>query len=240
MTKPSQRNYVRIIAANFAAVLALHSMGSFAATEAAAAASSAAPAEATATVTEHEFVIPTLKTDAEEVTAHEVVSQVTDAVLAIVAKVQEENADVDEAALALDELLSQVVDFKFIILNVMEQNARTASREQLQGFADVFKAGLIETYAKGMTNFVGYEVALVPPADNTVGMKTVNVQQEVKGANGTSVVSYTMAIDKNNHWVLRNMVLNGINLGKQFRNQFRVAIKKNENDLDKVIAQWNA
>ncbi len=186
------------------------------------------------------FQVSTIQNSASEVTAHEVIANVTDEVLAIVKKTQDENVDPLVASEALDELMTQVVDFRFIILNVMENSARSASREQLQSFARVFKQGLINTYAKGMTSFVGFEVEILPPDGPLNGRRNVTVQQEVTGPAGSALVSYSMAIDKDENWVLRNVVINGINLGKQFRNQFRVAIKKNDNDLDKVIQNWNA
>ena len=40
-------------------------------------------------------------------------------------------------------------------------------------------------------------------------------------------------------WKLINIIINGVNLGITFRNQFYSLMKK-ENDLDKVIAEWVA
>jgi phospholipid transport system substrate-binding protein len=49
-----------------------------------------------------------------------------------------------------------------------------------------------------------------------------------------------MGVNKKGDWVLRNMNLNGINLGKTFRDQFRVALKQNDGDVKKVIDNWDA
>ena len=40
-------------------------------------------------------------------------------------------------------------------------------------------------------------------------------------------------------WKLINIIINGVNLGLTFRNQFYSLMKK-ENDLDKVIDKWIA
>ncbi|BFM08365.1 MlaC/ttg2D family ABC transporter substrate-binding protein [Halioxenophilus aromaticivorans] len=178
---------------------------------------------------------------ADKVSAHEVVSEVTEEVMSIVRKTQTKEVSVEDASVALDEIMSQVVDFRYIVFNVMGRDAvSNASREQLQEFAKVFKQGLIDTYSKGMTTFSDNTVKVVPPKDGEDEGKSVTVFQEVKSDSGTSVVSYSMSVDRSGEWVLRNVVLNGINLGKQFQSQFRAAMKQNNKDLDAVIAAWNA
>lgn len=187
------------------------------------------------------FKIASINTAADSVSAHEVVGQVTDEVLEIIRKVQNEGADVDQAAAAMDELLSQVVDFRFIVAGVMGKQAlQSASREQLQAFASKFKNGLISTYSNGLKSFTDYEVKVVPPETDVTGLKQLPVAQTIEGPKGTFHATYTMAIDRQNQWVLRNVILNGINLGSQLRGQFQVSLKKNNNDLDKVIAEWDA
>ncbi len=177
---------------------------------------------------------------AAKVSAHDVVSEVTDEVMSIVRKTQANEISVEDASVALDEIMSQVVDFRYIVFNVMgKESVRAASKQQLQEFAKVFKEGLINTYSKGMATFSDNTVTVVPPEQAPEG-RTVKVKQEVRSATGTSIVTYTMSMDRSGAWVLRNVVLNGINLGKQFQSQFKAAMKQNNRDLDKVIAGWNA
>jgi hypothetical protein len=42
----------------------------------------------------------------------------------------------------------------------------------------------------------------------------------------------------NGEWKLRNVIINGINIGKLFRDQFADAMQRNGNDLDKTIDGW--
>ena len=37
---------------------------------------------------------------------------------------------------------------------------------------------------------------------------------------------------------MRNVIINGINLGKLFRDQFAEAMQRNAQDLDRVIDNW--
>lgn len=50
-------------------------------------------------------------------------------------------------------------------------------------------------------------------------------------------VSYTLE-KINGEWKVRNVIINGINIGKLFRDQFADAMQHNGNDLDKTINGW--
>jgi phospholipid transport system substrate-binding protein len=42
----------------------------------------------------------------------------------------------------------------------------------------------------------------------------------------------------NGEWKVRNVIINGINIGKLFRDQFADAMQQNLGDLDKTINGW--
>ncbi|MNH39413.1 Toluene tolerance, Ttg2 [compost metagenome] len=50
-------------------------------------------------------------------------------------------------------------------------------------------------------------------------------------------MSYTLE-KVGGEWKLRNVIINGINIGKLFRDQFADAMQRNGNDLDKTINGW--
>ncbi|MNJ78452.1 Toluene tolerance, Ttg2 [compost metagenome] len=50
-------------------------------------------------------------------------------------------------------------------------------------------------------------------------------------------LTYTLE-QKGGAWKVRNVIINGINIGKLFRDQFAESMRSNGNDLDKVIATW--
>ena len=61
---------------------------------------------------------------------------------------------------------------------------------------------------------------------------------EIKDGKGVVYpLSYTM-VSLDGTWKMRNVVINGINVGKLFRDQFAQAMQDNRNDLDKVIDNW--
>lgn len=183
-----------------------------------------------------------IESSSAKVTAHEVVTQVTDVVLNLIRDAQEKDEyNAENMSEHMDNILSQVVDFRFIAFNVMgRENATSISRDEFKRFAVAFKSNLVSTYTKGMASFTEFEVEVIPPAEDLSGQKSVVVRQKVIGPTGSSLVSYTMGVNKKGDWVLRNMNLNGINLGKTFRDQFRVALKQNDGDVKKVIDNWDA
>ena len=47
-----------------------------------------------------------------------------------------------------------------------------------------------------------------------------------------------MYLDKDNNWKIINIEINGMNLGKIFRNQFYSLMEKNKEDINLVIEKW--
>jgi phospholipid transport system substrate-binding protein len=78
----------------------------------------------------------------------------------------------------------------------------------------------------------------VLPDERAQGDNRSEVRMEVTDQKGVIYpVSYTM-VKINNQWRMRNVIINGINLGKLFRDQFAEAMQRNAQDLDRVIDTW--
>ena len=52
---------------------------------------------------------------------------------------------------------------------------------------------------------------------------------------GVSGGTYSMYLDKESNWKIRNININGMNLAKIFKNQFYSLMEKKEEDIEKVI-----
>ena len=73
-----------------------------------------------------------------------------------------------------------------------------------------------------------------PPRDGRA-----SVDLKVYGNDGTIYpVQYSLAL-VDGTWKLRNVVINGINIGLQFRGQFSNYMQQYHNNIDKVIANWD-
>jgi len=138
---------------------------------------------------------------------------------------------------ALNGILGPVVDADGISRSIMTvKYSRQATPEQMTRFQENFKRSLIQFYGNALLEYDNQDIRVLPakqedPERTSVGM-------EVKDSKGTVYpVSYTM-VNIDGQWMLRNVIINGINIGKLFRDQFADAMQKNGNDLNKTIDGW--
>jgi len=140
----------------------------------------------------------------------------------------------------LEGRLIKIIDFSWIAKNVMGPYRKSSSEKQRQRFTEVFRRGLVETYGRGLLSYSNEKIEVLPLGDDLEGKRKVKVQQNIYSKTSVYPVSYSMRLSKRGEWKITNVILNGVNLGKTFRNQFVQAAKKYEGDIDKVIDNWLA
>lgn len=135
--------------------------------------------------------------------------------------------------------IDPIVDWRYASASVMGKYFQAASPEQRSHFARVFKQTLIDTYAQGLVTFDYQDVRVL---DNDQGQRyedQASVDMEVVASNGQRYpVSYTLR-QRDGEWKVINVVVNGINLGLTFRNQFDQAMRENNRNFDAVINDWS-
>lgn len=172
-------------------------------------------------------------------TAHETVEQVTSELFADLNANRELYRQQPQAFYAaMDRLIGQHVDVEGVARSVMTvRYSRRATPEQMQRFQDNFKQGLMQFYGNALLEYDNRGVRVLP-ASSEEGAERAEVRMEVAGAGGAiHPVSYTM-VNKDGRWLLRNVIIEGINLGKLFRDQFAESMQRNRNNLDAVIDGW--
>lgn len=176
----------------------------------------------------------------EDITPHQYAENVKNSLVAVIKEKDkyEENGGVEAYYSAVQGVLDPVVDFRFIARAVMNKSYRSASTEQRAKFAEVFKKGLVATYANGMAGFVEHEIVIVPPKKSVEGKKRVSVGLEVRGGGSVNRVSFSLRKKDDIGWQLTNMILNGTNFGSLMQKQFAQAMKKSDNNIDAVIEGW--
>jgi phospholipid transport system substrate-binding protein len=171
--------------------------------------------------------------------AHEVVQQTTTTLLADL-KVNKEQYRTDPGAFynALNSILGPVVDADGMSRGVMTvRYSRQASPEQMQRFQENFKRSLMQFYGNALLEYNNQDIRVLPVAGQQDPERTA-VNMEIRDGKGAVYpLSYTM-VSLDGTWKMRNVVINGINVGKLFRDQFAQAMQDNRNDLDKVIDNW--
>ena len=171
--------------------------------------------------------------------AHTVVEQTTKSLLAdLKANKQQYRADPAAFYNAMDAILGEVVDAEGISKSVMTvRYSRRATPEQMQRFQENFKRSLMQFYGNALLEYNNQNIRVLP-GSTPEGADRAEVRMEVTDHKGTIYpVSYTMVKVKN-QWMMRNVIINGINVGKLFRDQFAEAMQRNAQDLDRVIDSW--
>jgi phospholipid transport system substrate-binding protein len=137
----------------------------------------------------------------------------------------------------VQENIEPYVDFDGFARGVMGQYYRQANDAQRQLFTQTFRQSLIRTYAKGLAAYDNESYTLRPFVAGKDSSKAV-VAMDFKTANGTVVPITYQLIDINNSWKVRNLQLNGIDIGLTFRNQFASTVQANRNNLDAAIKNF--
>lgn len=171
--------------------------------------------------------------------AHEVVQQTTDTLLADL-KDNKERYRNDPSAFysALNDILGPVVDVDGIARGVMTvRYSRQASAEQMTRFQENFKRSLMQFYGNALLEYDNQDIRVLP-ASAQQDPQRASVNMEIRDGKGIVYpLSYTMVL-QDGAWKMRNVIINGINVGKLFRDQFAQAMQNHRNDLDKVIDTW--
>lgn len=170
--------------------------------------------------------------------AHEVVKGTTDQLLADLksnkASYQQNPQDFYDA---LERILGPVVDSAGISRSIMTvKYSRNASDEQMKRFEENFKRSLMQFYGNALLEYDNQDIRVLPA--KAEGADRASVGMEVRDSKGTVYpVSYTM-VQLDGQWKLRNVIINGINIGKLFRDQFADSMQRNGQSLDKTIDGW--
>ncbi|MCY1396168.1 putative phospholipid-binding protein MlaC precursor [compost metagenome] len=148
-------------------------------------------------------------------------------------------ADPKKLYASLERILGPVVDSEGIAKGVMTvKYSRQASPEQIKRFEETFKSSLMQFYGNALLEYDNQDIRVLPTSGKQDPERTA-VNMEIRGSSGAIYpVQYTM-VNQAGNWRLRNVIINGINIGKLFRDQFAESMQKNGNDLEKTIASWD-
>ena len=185
------------------------------------------------------FFFLSFEVPAEQVSAHEYVERTHSNILEIIRTKNQlflDNPDLFKKEIS--DVFGSIVDFKRISRNVMGKYAKDASPKQLEDFSAVFENSLLDTYASTLIEFKDEKINVLPPADPSKLQTKARVNIEILTSSNTYPGRYSMYLDKDNDWKIINIEINGMNLGKIFRNQFYSLMEKNKEDISLVIEKW--
>ncbi|MDA9786186.1 ABC transporter substrate-binding protein [Gammaproteobacteria bacterium] len=148
------------------------------------------------------------------------------------------NSDPESFQKEINIIFEPMVDFRRVGASVMgKQFYMQASKEQRLKFISVFKKSLLDTYTSTLAQW----------GDQTIETKfikreffntTEDVNQLLITSNNIYPVTYKVRKNKMGGWLIINIIVNGVNLGLTFRNQFRALATEYDNDIDEIINNW--
>ena len=184
--------------------------------------------------------------------AFEVIQTTTDQVMEIVDAAQDYAAEDPERYYGkLQPVLDDVVDFSGFARGVMgpyaskqrynslDPDGKKQMRAQMEQFTETIRIGLVRTYGKGLLAFGGSRVEVQKPPSEPQDSNKISIIQLIYNDTAEPyVIHYQMRRNKAGEWKLRNLIVEKINLGQIYRNQFQAAARDVDGDIDSVIADW--
>jgi len=174
--------------------------------------------------------------------AHEVVKRTTEKVLLTI----NENRSYFESDKArffweLEDVLGPMVDFKRLTRRIMGKHYREASLDQRKNFARAFKRSLLSSYATGLIEFEDYDVRVLPPKTGVKNsLRNTLVDLEVVTPSGR-VFPITQSMyfhHRDRRWMAQNVIVNGINVGRLFNDQFNQMVDEADGNIGIAIDNW--
>ncbi len=187
-----------------------------------------------------------------EMTPHGVVDKATRSVMTVVEEASEyADEDPERYYRQVQDILDPVIDFRGFARSVMgpyasreryrslDEAGRARLRDQLDRFTEVMRTGLVRTYSKGLLAYGGSRIEVFDASAEELEQGRASVRQVIYSDQPEPyVLYYQMARNKAGEWQLRNVIIESVNLGEIYRNQFEAAARKHNGDLDAVIDSW--
>jgi|TARA_R110000850_G_scaffold177474_1_gene303304 phospholipid transport system substrate-binding protein len=140
---------------------------------------------------------------------------------------------------SMDQELKNFVDFRRIAARVMGRYARQTSPEQRDDFVEKFKRSLFDSYAQALVSADDFTIEVKEATINPNDDERASVRMEVISASGNRYpVTYSMYEAEEGHWMMENVIVEGVNIGLAFRDRFSQEMEKNGGEVQAVIDDW--
>jgi phospholipid transport system substrate-binding protein len=131
-----------------------------------------------------------------------------------------------------------MVDVQLVSRLILNKAYKSASQEQIYRFQERTKKLLLDTYVSTLLEFKDYEI-FTNAKIKTNKNKTFEIEIKFDSSSSYSFITkFTVYRNKGGELKIINIIIDGINLGLTFRNQFQGVLKKEGNNLDKAIESW--
>ena len=140
----------------------------------------------------------------------------------------------------INTVFEPMVDFRRVGASVMgKKYYLAASKSQRLQFIESFKTSLLDTYSSTLAQWGDQKIITIFPEASEL-KTTEDVQQNLITSSNIYPITYKVRKDKNGNWLIINIIVNGVNLGLTFRNQFQALAKEHNENIDEIIKHWTS
>ena len=138
----------------------------------------------------------------------------------------------------IKEIFEPMIDFRRVAASVMgKKYYLLATKDERAEFVLIFRDSLLDTYAETLAQWGDSTIITQFPKNKEELSKNVEVKQTLDTGTSKYPISYKLRKSKDG-WKIVNIIINGVNLGLTFRNQFQaLAVSHNENISD-TLRNW--
>ena len=139
----------------------------------------------------------------------------------------------------IKEIFEPMIDFRLIAASVMGKKYYfKATKDERIEFIGIFKDSLLDTYAETLAQWEDQVIETIfVEYDNGKALKSIEVKQELNTGDSIYPILYKLRKTENG-WAIINIIINGVNLGLTFRNQFRALADEHDENVTLTIKNW--
>jgi len=167
------------------------------------------------------------------------------------------DSDPDRFYAEVERILAPVVDFQGFARGVMGFHGSAEAYRQLKSEAEreAFKARIsrfdpklretmVAGYSKGLLAVKIDSIEVVQPDDDAqrriAAGDTVQIVQRVATGEGEPfLLKYLLKPNREGEWKVRNLDVDGVDLGRVYRSQFAASVRDLGGDVDRAIDGWS-
>lgn len=139
----------------------------------------------------------------------------------------------------IKEIFEPMIDFRRVAASVMGKKYYSmASKDERAEFVNIFKDSLLDTYAETLAQWGDSLISTEFPKSNlNIEIKSVEVRQTLDTGSSKYPISYKLR-RSDDGWKIVNIIINGVNLGLTFRNQFQALAVTHEENIEITLKNW--
>ena len=139
----------------------------------------------------------------------------------------------------IKDIFEPLIDFNRVAASVMGRKYYLlATKEQREEFVEIFKDSLLDTYAETLAQWGDSKIRTeFNDGYSNSELKNVEVRQVLDTGNSKYPISYKLR-KNDKDWKIVNIIINGVNLGLTFRNQFQALAVSQNDDIEATLSNW--